>query len=499
MNKIILVSSSALLATSPALAQEPERTIDPQMETPESPGESYLAKKFKLSKTEARKRMKLQAEAETLATDLAVKYPDIFLGVDIQHEPVYQVTASFSSDAKANEVRAMVPAGLRSVFKTRVSKFNPASSQAMTDELTKLLSGRDASIYFSYGKDRFVVQVAEEAVNEVKALIPPSMRSDVTVQKGNPSRKLQTNATTAEWIYGGWNHYRVENGNQLHCTFAFSARDSSGQPVMVTAGHCPGTRYNAQQNSGKTLTFASPTSANYDKNGYDSTRGRSYDFKLIPIPDVSTAPEVYFFNNVTGSYNYYDYDNTKSPPWVFKTRNWANVQSGLPASGGRIHITNTLVNTATSGTSNPSHPKGAARCKSGNTTGVTCGIIVASSVNENNTEGQTFYGLVKVGDATEEVIAWGGDSGGAVFSQPVWNSTNSRYEATAAGVVTSATWKPVHPMFNTPTNQYGIRPCHTYYDGGCEMNYMPIDRINDFMPAVILIRSGASGATGKTP
>lgn len=46
MNKIILISSSALLATSPALAQELERTIDPQMATPESPGESYLAKKF---------------------------------------------------------------------------------------------------------------------------------------------------------------------------------------------------------------------------------------------------------------------------------------------------------------------------------------------------------------------------------------------------------------------------------------------------------------------
>lgn len=491
-----LATGASAQSESPGAAQ-PERKISRDSATRENPGQTYLQKKFGLTRAEARKRLALQGDAESLAQKLAEKYGDSFLGVDIQNQPVYQVTASVAPGADRDQILAEVPASLRSVFKVRVSKFTRRQSEDTLRRLTETYKSIRSSIWFDYSRDRFIVQLPEESLEEARKALPADLQPDTDLRKGQPSTPVQSNATSADWIYGGWNHYRVDSaGNRLHCTFAFSARDSRGQPVAATAGHCPSTRHNDQQQSGRVLTFAAP-GVNYDKDTYSSVTGRSYDFKLIPIPVVSTVPEVYFFNNVGGSYDHYVYaPSDPSGPWVRQTVNWMNVYSGLYESG-HLHVTNTLVNSSTSGTGNPAHPNGATRCKVGNTTGITCGVVIASSVNETGPNGTTQYGMVKVGQTTEDVIAWGGDSGGAVFTEPVWNSTYGRYEITAAGIVSGASYRWVHPMKTSSTD--AKRPCHEYNDGNCEMNYMPIDRINDFEPAQILLRSGASATAGKTP
>ncbi len=62
--------------------------------------------------------------------------------------------------------------------------------------------------------------------------------------------------------------------------------------------------------------------------------------------------------------------------------------------------------------------------------------------------------------------------GGPVFTEPVYNSASGYYEISAAGLVMSSALK----SNDTVT---GKRPCITNSDAGCNMLYMPIDRIND--------------------
>ena len=496
MRSTFLVATAAILLHTQAEAAQDEQIVNPRQSTELQSGKTYLERQYGLSSQEARRRIEQQAQIEALSTELADTYKSSFLGVDIQHEPVYQVTASFARGTLPSDVLAKVPASLRSVFKTRVSRFDAETIAGNLSRLTNVFRGENATIHFSYGSDRFVVTVPKYEQDNARRLIPADLQSVVDLQTGPPVARAQANATSSDWIYGGWNHYRLSGTDRLYCTFAFVARDSYGRPHAVTAGHCPPTRHNSQQPSGRTITFSAPASAYY-RNGYDSSRQRSYDFALIPIPIVSSVPEVYFRNGVSGSYQYYDYAPADpNGPWVQRTVQWRNDYYYLPASGN-IHITDVISNSSMYGTANPGHPNGVIRCKVGDTTGVTCGTIIASSANVTDTSGQTAYGVVRVGQTNQQVIAYGGDSGGAVITEPLWSYANNRYESTAAGVVMLASHEWVHPA-NTQPND-AKRPCDQYRDGGCEYYYMPIDRINDFAPAQVVLRNGATGTTSKTP
>ena len=69
-------------------------------------------------------------------------------------------------------------------------------------------------------------------------------------------------------------------------------------------------------------------------------------------------------------------------------------------------------------------------------------------------------------------MAFSGDSGGPVFTEPLYNSSTGWYETSAAGLVVST-------KIESDGTVRGQRPCITGRDYGCNMIYMPIDRIND--------------------
>jgi hypothetical protein len=119
---------------------------------------------------------------------------------------------------------------------------------------------------------------------------------------------------------------------------------------------------------------------------------------------------------------------------------------------------------------NSNHYIGMPVCKSGMTTGFTCGTVQSSSVSGTDDRGVSYSSFVKVSGSSQQVIAFGGDSGAPVFSYP-----NGSYEIVAYGILKGGS-----------TDAYG-RPCT---GSACSFSYMPIDRVNDRVPFLIHTTQG---------
>ena len=106
----------------------------------------------------------------------------------------------------------------------------------------------------------------------------------------------------------------------------------------------------------------------------------------------------------------------------------------------------------------------------------------------NEDDNVVMDGLVRVGSSDQPVIAWQGDSGGPIFTQPRWNSTFQRYEVSASGIMHAGGWYNINPV----NPSLGKRPCDRRYDNvdQCTYVYMPIDRVNDFAPFTIALMEG---------
>jgi len=163
----------------------------------------------------------------------------------------------------------------------------------------------------------------------------------------------RTSADTvpAAYLYGG---QQVEMSNGYICSNGFNARTSSGAYILLTAGHC---------------AEGYPT---FSRNGVTigSTRGDSF-----PVNDYASV-------------------NINDPAY------W-NPQGAVDMYNGYAR--------AVSGYS--SAPVGSSLCKSGRTTGWTCGTIQAYNQTVNYGGGDIVYGLVRHSACVEQ-----GDSGGSNMS-----------------------------------------------------------------------------------
>lgn len=155
--------------------------------------------------------------------------------------------------------------------------------------------------------------------------------------------------TTTEAIYGGLEFL------PMVCSVGFNTVDGSNRPVILTAGHCLN---NGQMNH---------------RSGYYLGATRNKNF---PIDDFGTLWNAY------PSY-------WQPKPWVYKYNGTAMIVRGSWL--------------------NP--PVGATNCKSGRTTGWTCGVIRSFNETVNYGNGQVVYGLVRHSACVE-----GGDSGGSNVS-----------------------------------------------------------------------------------
>lgn len=451
-------------------------------------GKGYLEQRFGLSKQEAASRLERQESAEAFAISLAEKYPSAFLGLEIQHEPQYEIVISVGSDEFDASIRQDVPPQLRAFLRTRKSRFDRAQVDSTRREIISSLEGVRFALSFDYTRDRYVITAPRSSHNDIRAKLPASASPFVQFRDGEVATPVQSNATSADSLYAGWSNLG-STGN--HCTFAFTARDSSGTQSQLTAEHCQSsvTETRTNDENSKVMTFAQQGSTAYRRYAYDSSLRRTYDFRLIPAPVVKSGPSLWFVNPKTNVYQKATTDQTQPQGWRTDTISYTNNYAGLPSSG-YLTITGSVSSGTTTGPYNPGHPVGAVRCKSGRTSGTTCGLITNSSYyGAYNTDNVLIDGMVEVSQSNQPVIAAAGDSGGPIFDEPRWNSTYSRYEAKAAGIMHAANLKQINPVFPTA----GKRPCDSRYDQDpCAFVYMPLDRVNDYGPVTISVMSGSS-------
>lgn len=156
----------------------------------------------------------------------------------------------------------------------------------------------------------------------------------------------------AEYMVGGY-QYVIANGGT--CSVGFNTRDGAGRNVVLTAGHCV------------------KQAGTMSRNGYAIGTTRTADY---PGNDYGT------FWNAYPSY-------------------WQPTTSVSKYNGTFVTVRGQW----------DAPPVGATVCKSGRTTGYTCGTITALNQTVVYTGGYTLYGLVR-----HNACVQGGDSGGANIS-----------------------------------------------------------------------------------
>ena len=184
-------------------------------------------------------------------------------------------------------------------------------------------------------------------------------------------------------VYGGdgisWNNFR--------CTVGVNGTNSALQPELVTAGHCTSTTVN-NQGLYKHLAFSSPgfspsaTAQNVGVIRPGSFRaGQGFDAGLLQITQPGFVPRPY----VT-TYN-----------------------GGQGARlGGVVAVRDTIIPT-----------EGSPVCKSGGTTGWTCGTVLAAKIIDQSVGGY------KVDVFLTDVCMLGGDSGGPALIGSAFVGINS--------------------------------------------------------------------------
>lgn len=204
--------------------------------------------------------------------------------------------------------------------------------------------------YVDVPTNTVVVTVTEGATDSSTAAITKlatSFGDSVRLE----SRPAAQAPKPAEWLVGGY-QFVLPNGGT--CSIGFNTRDAANRNVALTAGHCV-------------------TGGSLSRNGYLIGAARTSNY---PTDDFGT-----FWNSYPGYW--------QPSPSVYKYNGTYARVAGL--------------------WDNPT--VGATVCKSGRTTGYTCGQITALNQTVTYTGGKVLYGLVRHNACVEP-----GDSGGSNIS-----------------------------------------------------------------------------------
>lgn len=469
------------LPPAPALPAPPKDAANQKYR--EAPGATYLERVYRIDRAEAERRARLEPLVSEAAGKLQAQFGEQFLGSIIDHAPNYSVTFVFDREVAPSEIQSSIPNDLQPVAHTKRSRYTRAQINERGNKLIAALAAikLHGSVGYDYRTDKFEV-TAESDGNSLVRSLPPELRSDVRFVSGGSPALFQTGAKAGDAIYGGWRLMQLTSGGgQQVCTFGFIVvtADNSNGVTANSAEHCQvpvGVIYD----DGHTVALPTPHVTNQYVYNNSFGIGRSYDYRVFKVGSLVTGPYAWFWNNLSGSYHQYVYPN-----WVQK--NWANRRGTYIANGAYSRVIGVIA--GTSGTANANHPQGAVRCKGGITTGITCGQITLSEAGAVNQlpDGsyQTFYGYVKIetNDPEVQVLAYEGDSGAPVTTEPLWNINAQYYDVRAAGIMA---------IGSTRNRGDGYpRPCISPTDGACPAYYMPIDRINDHVSIRVLTTVGA--------
>ena len=460
---------------SPALqanAQQAPTPARPEKRGDPAGGAASLERSFGLSQAEARRQAEATQGFEAEAHKIAAAFPQNFLASIVGYGRDFGVTLVFDRDVNLAEVQQLVDPALRPHLRIRRSQHTGAQIKQFEQEvLAALRSAKiDGSVGYDFRAFKLEVSVGDEVDWEAfKRNLSPELLAIVRLQRGAPAllqSEYPTGFSGSGVVWGGWPLHDL-NGYSV-CTAGFILTNTSmSEDTLVTAAHCNDSlALYYQTTDGTRRNLPAPHIQKYGQ----TASGRSYDYQVHRIAPIVSSGYMWIDSSVNGTYRY----NCTVSGTGCLTGQWANVHPTLPLKG-HLAVTNAIKGGSATGF-NPTHPVGARRCKHGKTSGVSCGPIEISSssfIVTDNAGNQTIMeGIVKVVPDGYMVIGFSGDSGGPVFTEPVYNSTTTYYDTSAAGLVMSAVLK-------SDGTVSGKRPCITDSDVGCHILYMPIDRIND--------------------
>lgn len=379
-----------------------------------NPAVTYLMQTYGIDRQEAQMRIDLQDEIVGIAEDIGAASDSDFTFILVQHEPVYKIVIAYADASKKNAVLEAIDPKLRRFVQLRSV---PKSRSGVNADLEALASAFEATgeafgggYNVRNGKYVFTVETNEGA-RELRAAVPPALRGDVEIVVGKlpKPQAAPTGVQPGDWSLGGYSNYSNTSGGGA-CTWGYVVNfGSPAKRGLVTAAHCGTPRY---QYNGHWITFSGPIV---------SRQTGKYDYEVFDATGLTTDNLVYF-------------EDKNSIP-EFPASGYFNVTGTIPWS---------------------QQYAGLVMCKSGHTTGITCGTIT-----NGNRYYQGSYGWIEVSKTKQNVISLGGDSGGPWFMYP-GTSTN----ITAAGI---------HTAGDSVNGSSGIAI------------YMPIDYINDHNSTVSVL------------
>lgn len=371
------------------------RSKDPQID--------YLARKHGISSEEAAERAEILRQVQQIVDIAAASDPGAFAGLWVDQEPTFKIVVSFAGQEDRRALLDRLPANLRRYVQIKSAGKSLVANQKDLDEILQTISVANIAfeVYFDPRSQNYVVTVKDQAdAVRARGLVPPSLRSMVNVRVGPVLRTFQTNVRSGDAVYGAWD--LVNSSGTPTCTYGFAGRNTYGRDAMLTAAHCSTSPpYVVGTGGGHLVQLPADPAPRY---------GDLYDFRIHSVAGLMTGYWVY-------------YKNSKS---VYRYPQYVNTVSGFYGDG--YFTVKASLKKSTSYNSN--HYLGMPVCKSGFATGFTCGTVQSNWVSGVDDRGVTYKGFVRVGGSSQPVIAWGGDSGGPVFSFP-----DSAYDIIAYGIL----------------------------------------------------------------
>lgn len=396
-----------------------------------NPAVTHLMEAYSLDKAEAQKRLDLQFKVAELSDRLNKENDAAYADMYIQHEPKYRVIVSFTGNKNRKALLSSVDPQLRPYVKLRGAKRSRGASARRLEELNAAL--RQLSIPFSstYNletQDFSVIVEDPSDVEQVKAVLPGAVRRYTTVEVGLIPKieALPTGAQPGDRLYGGNPIFEVQGDPRYYCSLGYAVSYTLGGVAkrgILTAGHCPDTMY--VDFGGRYVTLSGP---------------------VVNKPHRYSAT-VPGWDGIDDKYDYQIWDTTGLT--VDNTIAYKDI-NGIPEfpATGTFRMTSimTFMN----------QKAGMIVCKSGHTTGITCGEITNGNATHDNVTG-----WIQVSRTQQADISEPGDSGGPWFLYPGSSSTITGVGIHTAGIGTGSTSTAI---------------------------YMPIDYIDDHISSVNTIK-----------
>jgi hypothetical protein len=422
MQKNWLVSGALLALLSPCA---------PAIAQTANPATYHLMKSYGINAAEAESRISIQGEILALSDRLNSENDEAYADMYIQHEPVYKIIVSFADKKDRKSFLDALDPKLRRYVQLKNAKKPRGVAARELDELNAAVAALNVPFTSVYDlpTEQFVITAENAAdVAKINAALPATRKVETTVRVGLVPKieAAPTGVVAGDRLSGGNPVWTATGGTGGYCSFGFGVTYTSGTTTkkgILTAGHCPSTMY--ARIGTHDVTLSGPIAKKAHKTcgpaGCDGISDK-YDYQIWDATGLTIDNQISYV------------DKNSIPEF--------------PASGTfRMTSITTFLN----------QKAGMIVCKSGYTTGITCGEITNGNASRDGVAG-----WIEVSKSQQTDISQGGDSGGPWFLYP-GSSTN----VVGLGVHTAGAGK----------GTTGIA------------QYMPIDYIDDHVTSVNTIKN----------